>query len=422
VTRTVPAALVAAGTLALLAGSAHAGPAATVLDRFAGQNPGVSAVIWRLDDDGPQVVASIRPHAPRIPASNMKMVTAAGALVQLGPDWRFTTRLATSATAEIRADGRLVGPLYLLGGGDPLLSTRAYGARYLPSRATPLSDLAVPLRRAGIRSVTGPLIADESLFDRMRMGPAWFSHYSAYSQPLSALAVNQNFAGNARRLNVGEPWRAAAVRMRQALGGARVAHTGPLRRGVSPPGVQVLATASSAPLSGVVREMNVPSDNFIAEMVVKAVGANAGGAGTTAAGNARTHETLRGLGVLTPRDRLVDGSGLSRRNRLTAASLARLVAAADADTVWGPAFMASLPRGGEGTLRNRLTAGAVANRVRAKTGFINGASALSGHVVSRGGQRYAFAMLMNTSRISEARAVQDAVVTLLARGREDTPR
>lgn len=351
----------------------------------------------------------------------MKMVTAAGALMQLGPDWRFTTRLATSATAEIRADGRLVGPLYLLGSGDPLLSTRAYGSRYLPSRATPLSALAVPLRRAGIRAVSGPLVADESLFDQMRMGPTWPSYYASYSQPLSALAVNQNFAGNARRADIGEPWRGAALRVRQTLAGVRITHTGPVRRGLTPAGARVLATASSAPLSGVVREMNVPSDNFIAEMVVKAIGVHSSGAGTTAAGTARTHELLRSLGILTPRDRLVDGSGLSRQNRLSAASLARLVAAADSDTVWGPAFLASLPRGGEGTLSGRLRAGAVARRVQAKTGYINGASALSGRVVSRGGQRYAFAMLMNTNRISEARAVQDSVVTLLARGREDAP-
>jgi D-alanyl-D-alanine carboxypeptidase/D-alanyl-D-alanine-endopeptidase (penicillin-binding protein 4) len=366
------------------------------------------------------VVVSIRPEAPRIPASNMKMVTAAGALMQLGPDWRFTTRLATSATAQVRSGGRLVGPLYLLGSGDPLLATRAYGARYLPARATPLSRLAIPLRRAGIRSVAGPIVADESLFDQMRVGPTWPAYYAAYSQPLSALSVNQNFAGNGRRADVGEPWRAAAVRVRQALTGVRITHRGPLRRGLTPPGARVLASVSSVPLSGIAREMNVPSDNFIAEMLVKGVGVHAGGTGTTAAGTARIHEILRSPGILTARDRLVDGSGLSRRNRLSAASLVRLVAAADADTTWGPAFIASLPRGGEGTLSNRLRSPAVAKRVRAKTGFINGASSLSGRVVSRGGQRYAFSLLMNTERITDARTVQDTVVTLLARGREDT--
>jgi D-alanyl-D-alanine carboxypeptidase/D-alanyl-D-alanine-endopeptidase (penicillin-binding protein 4) len=350
----------------------------------------------------------------------MKMVTAAGALVQLGPDWRYTTRLATSATAQVRADGRLVGPLYLLGSGDPLLATRAYGARYLPTRATPLSELAIPLRRAGIRAVSGPIVADESLFDQMRMGPTWPAYYAAYSQPLSSLSVNQNFAGNGRRADVGEPWRAAALRVRQTLTGVRIPHAGPLRRGLTPPGARVLASVSSAPLSGVVREMNVPSDNFIAEMVTKGVGVHATGSGTTAAGTARIHEILASLGILTARDRLVDGSGLSRQNRLSAASLVRLVAAADADTTWGPAFMASLPRGGEGTLSTRLSSAAVAKRVQAKTGFINGAIALSGRVTSRGGQRYAFSMLMNTDRITDARKVQDAVVTLLARGREDT--
>jgi D-alanyl-D-alanine carboxypeptidase/D-alanyl-D-alanine-endopeptidase (penicillin-binding protein 4) len=256
----------------------------------------------------------------------------------------------------------------------------------------------------------------------MRMGPTWPAYYAAYSQPLSALAVNQNFAGNGRRSDVAEPWRAAAQRMRQTLAGVRIRQTGPIRRGLTPPGARVLASASSAPLSGIVREMNVYSDNFIAEMLVKGVGVHSSGSGTTAAGAARTHQILSSLGILTARDRLVDGSGLSRQNRLTAASLARLVAAADADPTWGRAFIASLPRGGEGTLSSRLRASAVAGRVRAKTGFINGASALSGRVTSRAGQRYAFSMLMNTDRISEARAVQDTVVTLLARGLEDAAR
>ena len=70
----------------------------------------------------------------------------------------------------------------------------------------------------------------------------------------------------------------------------------------------------------------------------------------------------------------------------------------------------------------RLTEADVAPRVQAKTGFINGAASLSGRVISRNGQRYAFAFLMNTDRIGEAQQLQDRVVALLARGAEDTGR
>lgn len=363
-------------------------------------------------------MASVRPDVPRIPASNMKMITGAGALLQMGPDFRYTTRLATTARAPV-VDGTLRGPLYLMGAGDPLLATRAYAARYLPASATPLLDLTRPVRRAGIRRVLGPIVADESLFDAVRDGPSWERHYHLYAQPLSALSTNQNHAGNARRADAPAPWRASGVRLRRALRGVHVTHASGVRRGTTPARVRVLSTAVSAPMRTIVREMNVPSDNFIAEMLAKTIGVHGAGIGSSAAGTARTYALLGRHGIMTGRERLVDGSGLSRHNRLTATALVRLVAAADADPSWGRAFLASLPRGGEGTLSSRLRAPRVARRVQAKTGYIDGASALSGRVVSVGGTRYAFSMLMNTQDISGARTTQEQVAAILALGRED---
>jgi serine-type D-Ala-D-Ala carboxypeptidase/endopeptidase (penicillin-binding protein 4) len=417
------AALAAAGALVICAGPAAAGPAQVALDRFAAANPGTSALVWRLGDDGapPTVVASVRPDQPRIPASNMKLVTAAGALIQLGDGFRFTTTLATTQRARV-SGGTLRGPVFVLGSGDPLLATRAYAARYLPGRATPMLDLVRPVSGEGIRRIAGPIVADESLFDTMRSGPRWPGRYALYSQPLSALSSNQGFAGDMRRADSPAPWRSTAQRVRAGLRGVRVAHDGPLRRGRTPNEVRVLARATSVPVARIVREMNVTSDNFIAEMLVKAVGVHGSGQGTTAAGTGRTRSILDGIGVLAAGDRLVDGSGLSRENRLAATSLVRLIAAADADPRWGRAFFASLPKGREGTLAGRFRSAAVAGRVQAKTGFINGVSGLSGRVVSRGGQRYAFSLLMNTSRTGDARTTQNRVVTLLALGQEDVPR
>ncbi len=417
------AAVSAVGTLGATPRAAHAaGEVERTLTRFAAANPGTSALVWRLDDAGPVAVASVRPDTPRIPASNMKIVTGAGALLQLGPRHRFTTVVATDAAARVRR-GTLRAPLYLVGSGDPLLATRSYAARYLPgTRNTPFTDLVRPLRLAGISRVAGPIVADESLFDRRRVGPTWPSYYSAYAQPISALATNQNYAGDTRGSYASNPPRSAAARLRAALRGVRIAHAGALRTGVTPQATRVLARVQSPPLSRVVREMNVPSDNFIAEMLTKTTGVAGAGRGTTAAGTARTELILTQLGILTGRERLVDGSGLSRHNRLTATSLVRLIAAADADDGWGAALIASLPKGGEGTLVNRMRTGPATNRVRAKTGYIDGASSLSGRVVSRFGVRYAFSMLMNTQNITQAKATQDRVVTLLAAGREDPAR
>jgi D-alanyl-D-alanine carboxypeptidase/D-alanyl-D-alanine-endopeptidase (penicillin-binding protein 4) len=168
--------------------------------------------------------------------------------------------------------------------------------------------------------------------------------------------------------------------------------------------------------------MNLASDNFIAETLAKDVGAYGTGHGTTAAGVARTRDLLTERGILSASDRLVDGSGLSRYNRVAASSMVRLIADADEDTTWGPALISSLARGGQGTLIHRFLTGPATRRVRAKTGYLNGVSAMAGRVISRGGRHYAFALIMNSSDILGARATQDRVVTLLASGSEDPPR
>src|SRR5699024_8326600 len=161
--------------------------------------------------------------------------------------------------------GTLTGPLYLIGSGDPLLATRGYATNYLPGpRSTPMADLVRPLKRAGIRRVRGDVIADEQLFDARRMGPTWPAYYRRYSQPLPALASDQSYAGDRRGAHAPEPWRTSARRLVSSLKGVGIAHQGRLRRGATPAATRLLATATSPPLRRVVREMNVPSDNFIA--------------------------------------------------------------------------------------------------------------------------------------------------------------
>ncbi|WP_217913696.1 D-alanyl-D-alanine carboxypeptidase/D-alanyl-D-alanine endopeptidase [Miltoncostaea marina] len=386
---------------------------------FTATNPATTALVWRLDGaGGGATVASFRPATPRIPASTMKLVTAAGAFLEMGPDHRFRTNLYAAPGA--RTDGRVLrGALHLRGSGDPVLATRGYARRYLPQGATALAELGAPLRARGIRLVRGPIVADETLFDARRMGPGWPSYYRSYASPLSALTTNQNYAGNGRARHVTSPTLAAAQRLRGTLRGLGIRHAGPLRHGGTPKGSRLLATAVSPRLRAIVRQMNLESDNTIAETLMKGIGAHGAGRGTTAAGAARIREHLERRGILGPGDRLVDGSGLSRANRLSAATLVRLIAAADADRAWGGPLVHSLARGGEGTLVRRFTSGPATKRVRAKTGYLDCVSAMAGRVVSRRGQRYAFALVANSCDIWGARAAQDRVVTLLAAGSAD---
>ena len=397
-----------------------AGQAQSALSAFGGANPGTTALVWRLDGSGSgSPVASFRPETSRIPASTMKLVTSAGALLQLGPTFRFETTVV-AGPETVRRGKALVGPIYLKGAGDPVLATRSYASAFLGGRATQMSGLALPLRRRGVRLVRGPIVADERIFDSRRLGPGWPSYYSLYAAPLSGLPTNQDYAGNGRAAYVSSPPLAAAQRLKATLKGVGVAQVGPLRPGAAP------ARRAGARHRDLAAPPGDPARHEPGQRQLhrRDPGQGRGRLRVGARGHPRRHGAHPGAPAPStassaPGDRLVDGSGLSRENRVSAATMVRLVAAADADPEWGAALLGSLARGGEGTLIRRFTSGPATRRVRAKTGYLDGVSSLAGRVVSRRGQRYAFAMIMNTADIGGARATQDRVVTLLASGAED---
>jgi D-alanyl-D-alanine carboxypeptidase len=269
------------------------------------------------------------------------------------------------------------------------------------------------------------IVADGAVFDRRRTGPKWRPHYWRFAAPLSGLSSNQSYVGDGQSSQATAPERGTGARVRAALQSVGIRHTGRVvtgrtSQGGRDPRYTPLGRTSSPPLARILRLMNHTSDNHIAETVLKGL---AGGErpATTAAAAARVEARLGESGVLGEQDQVVDGSGLSRANKISAASLARLVAAADRDKGWGAALIASLPRGGEGTLVRRLRSPRVKNRVRAKTGFLNGVTSLAGRVVSRRGHRYAFAILLEAENTAGGRRLQDGVVNLLARGVEDPP-
>ncbi len=393
-------------------------PIATALGTWTAANPQTSAVAWRLDPSGPVEVLAYKPDAPRRPASTMKIVTAATALLALSPNFRFETRLYAGVNAR-QTGAVLSGPVYLKGYGDPTLATPQYARRYLHGYGGNLGKLGTPLRAAGVRTITGPLVVDETIFDSIRGGPTWPARYATECQPLSGLAVNQSYLGDQRGRYVKNPARAAGNRLRIAWKRLGITHKGTVRAGTTPAQGRLLAIATSPPLRVITGLMLPDSDNYLAEMLVKDVGAYTRGTGSTAAGTAAARSILSGKGLLRPGDRLVDGSGLARENRLSAASLTGILAAADSEPSWGSTLVASLAQGGEGTLKRRFLSSAIRHRVHAKTGYISGTSTLAGIVESRSGSRYAFAIMMNQGSITGAKATQDRIVTLLASGVAD---
>jgi serine-type D-Ala-D-Ala carboxypeptidase/endopeptidase (penicillin-binding protein 4) len=331
-----------------------------------------------------------------VPASNQKLAVAFAALSLLGPAHRFDT--------AVYGEGELVGrtwkgDLVLKGFGDPTL-TRG-----------DLRALALQVRAAGVRQVAGRIEADESYFDSRRTGPAWKSwYYLGESPALSALTVDRTrFRGWLTR----EPALAAGRQFRLALRSAGVGVRGRVERGAADALAEQLATTESAPLSRIVRYMNRESDNFTAELLLKQLGAVDEGDGTSAAGAKAVRRVLRDAAIPLVGVRIVDGSGLSPRNRLTAAALIGMLVAAWHDPKIRPAFVQSLAVAGvNGTLEDRMESRPARGAVRAKTGTTSESSALSGYVKSR----FAFAVLQNGRPVSHfwARRAQDRFAAVLA--------
>ncbi|MFN2471851.1 MAG: D-alanyl-D-alanine carboxypeptidase/D-alanyl-D-alanine-endopeptidase [Gaiellaceae bacterium] len=349
-----------------------------------------------LDLESGRVLFRRNDRAALVPASNEKLAVAYAALVALGPTYRLETTVW--GEGEL-VDGVWRGDLILKGCGDPTLS---FGD---------LRWLGAQLRAGGVRSVTGAVVADESYFDKRRVAPGWKRQfYLDESPPLSALAVDRARYGG---VVSPEPARAAGQAFRDALRAAGVRVRGRATTGRAGDEAFALASVASPPLSRIVRDMNRESDNFTAELLLKQLGVLNGRQGTSVRGAAVVRSTLTAAGVPLEGVRLVDGSGLSPYDRLTAGALVAILAAAWRDPEIRSTFVGSLPVAGRsGTLSSRLREPRIRGRVAAKTGTTRSASTLAGYV--RG--RYAFAVLHNGRPVSPywARRAQDRFVAVLA--------
>jgi len=340
---------------------------------------------------------------PLRPASNEKLATTYAALTALGPSFR----IETDVLGEGQQDGTTwQGNLVLKGYGDPALSFAQ------------VNSLARQVAAAGIRHVSGRILGDESWFDTHRTGLGWKAQFYLHESPaLSALIVNRGWTG---RYETTRPALTAAQLFRQDLRRAGITVHGEAALGVASTDAAPLAQVQSAPLSVLVRHMDVYSDNFYAEMLLKEVGAVQGSFGSAAAGIAVERRLLEEAGVPLAGVRTVGGSGLSLLDRWTSVGLATLLRTMWQDEELRPYLVAALPIAGKtGTLEHRMRTGPARGLVRAKTGTTSNASSLSGFV----GDRYAFSILENGSPVPvlNAEASQNRFAQVLARTVASTP-
>ncbi len=352
--------------------------------------------------DGREVVVD-QPDAPLVPASNQKLLITTAVLETIPLDDRLTTTVvATGPTV----DGIVHGDLVLVAGGDPAVTTSS--AQSLDS----LEGLAAQLPAHGITGVDGRLVIDDSRYDTTPTAPGWPDSWGSNVGALSALIVDRNRGSSAPgdATFFTDPGLANGRAFAVALKTAGVTASGPVERGVAPAGVEV-AKLSSPPIRDLVALMLMRSDNLIAETLVKELGRRRRGQGTTAAGLDAAREVLAGLCIAVD-GHDADGSGLSRGDAHSA-RMWRQVLAVAMTRPWWPALHDALPVAGQsGTLAARLLGGFTAGNVRAKTGAIAVAKALSGYLTTTRGHAVVFSIILNTPTATAEKEI-DAFVTAL---------
>ena len=338
-----------------------------------------------------------RADDPQVPASATKILTGVATLVALGGDFRYTTTVSTPTPP---VDGVVAGDLHLIGGGDPLLAQGEYAARYRrPQQFSDLRLLVEAVAAAGVVRVEGAVVGDESRYDTERYHPAWPPRFIAQDQtgPLSALIVNDGFVawpttGAGPVEPAPDPAAHAAEVFRVLLEERGITVVAGSRSGPAPAGAPVVAEHDSPPMRDVVAQMLSESDNATAELLLKELGLQVGGAGTFASGAAAVTRVLAEAGFDVEGTTVLDGSGLAAGNRLDCDLLMALLEhPPTADAIRGGLAVA----GESGTLAERWQDSTLAGRVRAKTGTLNQVTALAGIAETEGAGEATFALVVN---------------------------
>jgi serine-type D-Ala-D-Ala carboxypeptidase/endopeptidase (penicillin-binding protein 4) len=339
----------------------------------------------------------------RVPASNQKLLLSMALLDRLGPAERITT------TAWARRPSRrtIRGNLWIVGRGDPSVSGGGRFSRSLSFRATRLGALARRIKKGGVRRIRGRVVGATGYFARDWDAPGWkpFFPYQEVALP-TALALNGNVV---RHRHTRRPEVHAARSLTRKLERLGVSVRRSPRMGRRPTGRVRIASIRSRPLRELVRFMARTSHNFFAEMLGKRLGAERSGPPGTIAKGARALRAFaarRGVRVVAR-----DSSGLSYANRVSARGITKLLKWARRQP-WGRRLRKLLPTGGQGTLEDRLKG----LPVRAKTGTLDGVSALSGYLwLNRPGARAEFSILSRGMPKYKAMAIEDKIARILVR-------
>jgi len=357
-----------------------------------------------------KVLFSVRASVGRLPASVEKLYTTSTALLRYGPGASLETRVY--GVGAMSSNGTFDGTLYLRGGGDPTFGAQGFDRYYYGTGATIQRLVANLIRDTGIKSLSGSIVGDESYFDSLRGTAATDFESSSYVEGLlSGLAYDRGFTSVSEQAFQPHPALFAAQQFEAALRAADVkipARTS-VYAGDTPPGSKQLTDVASPRMSTLLRLTNTPSDNFFAEMLIKDIGAQFGGGGTTADGVAVVRAQIAHSFDIHPQ--FDDGSGLSYNDHSSPVEVVTLLEHM-ADNA---PFVDSLAVAGKtGTLVDEMRGTSAQGRCRGKTGTLAAVSNLVGYCTARDGDELAFAFLMNGINPDYAHPIQDQMAVALS--------
>jgi serine-type D-Ala-D-Ala carboxypeptidase/endopeptidase (penicillin-binding protein 4) len=407
-----PAALGALGAAGAGTGTASPTGVAAALAR-AGADPafGGSLTGMVVDAATGDVLLDRDGGTPMTPASTAKLLTAAAALTTLGPAATLRTDVLQSGST-----------LFLRGGGDVTLTARPIAAASYPrpaSLAALAAGTARSLTTAGAGKVTA-LCADVSAWSGPTSAPGWTAGYFTDGdiEVPTAVEVDEGRVSRTTHARAPHPARRALAAFAAALkaGGVRV--PAPTCVKPAPAGATVVASVESPPVAALVGRMLTDSDNDLAEALGRAVATSAGRPASFAGEAAAISVGLDRLGITTDGLRLLDASGLSRLDRVSAATLVGVLRAA----VRAPSLRGLLDgvpvAAATGTLAKRFRAKSTragAGVVRAKTGTLAGVNSLAGTAVDADGRLLVFAFFTDRAIApSRAEAALDRLAAILA--------
>lgn len=358
------------------------------------------------------------------PASNVKLLVAAVANSVMGKDYRFTT----SVKAAVGGGGVVDGDLYLVGGGDPVLSEpwwQSSGITLLPPNViTDITKLADKVKAAGVTKITGSVVGDDTRYDDERFAPTVPKQVKSQLEALPVSALEVNDTRVSPELALDRPTVASARVFAKLLKDRGIEIGGNSDEAATPDGTPEIASIESAPLPEILHEMLAQSDNLTAEMMLKEIAVQSKRPGTREEGIRIVTNTVLAWGAQPGSMALVDGSGISDENRVTCNALLTVLRHG---TISDPVGKGLAVLGESGTtLEGVLDKTPAAGKLRAKTGTLTnadgvknkpGAKTLSGYYPVEGGGQIEFVILLNGESITNKntyRKYWEQLFTILA--------